>query len=32
MAAALVWGLPFATLIALVLIPCLYAIPDDITL
>lgn len=32
MAQALVWGLTFATLITLVLIPCLYAILDDITL
>lgn len=32
MAAALVWGLTFATLITLVLIPCLYAILDDVTL
>jgi len=32
MAQALVWGLTFATVITLVLIPCLYAILDDITL
>lgn len=32
MAQALVWGLTFATLITLVLIPCLYAILDDLTL
>ena len=29
MAQAIVWGLTFATLITLVLIPCLYAILDD---
>jgi multidrug efflux pump subunit AcrB len=32
MAQALVWGLTFATSITLVLIPCLYAILDDVTL
>lgn len=32
MAQALVWGLTFATTITLVLIPCLYAILDDVTL
>jgi multidrug efflux pump subunit AcrB len=32
MAQALVWGLTFATLISLVLIPCLYSILDDIIL
>jgi multidrug efflux pump subunit AcrB len=32
MAQALVWGLTFATLITLVLIPSLYAILDDLTL
>ncbi len=30
MAQAIVWGLSFATLITLVLIPCLYAILDDL--
>jgi multidrug efflux pump subunit AcrB len=30
MAQAIVWGLTFATLITLVLIPCLYAILDDL--
>jgi multidrug efflux pump subunit AcrB len=30
MAQAIVWGLSFATLITLVLIPCLYAVLDDI--
>lgn len=29
---AIVWGLSFATLLTLVLIPCVYAIMDDITL
>lgn len=32
MAKALVWGLSFATLITLILIPCLYAILDDLAL
>ena len=32
MAQAIVFGLTFATLITLVLIPCLYAILDDLTL
>lgn len=32
MAQAIVWGLTFATLITLVLIPCLYAILDDLLL
>jgi multidrug efflux pump subunit AcrB len=32
MAQAIVWGLTFATLITLVLIPCLYAILDDLML
>jgi multidrug efflux pump subunit AcrB len=32
MAQALVWGLTFATMITLVLIPCLYAILDDLVL
>jgi multidrug efflux pump subunit AcrB len=32
MAQALVWGLSFATMITLVLIPCLYAILDDFVL
>ena len=32
MAQAIVWGLTFATLITLVLIPCLYAILDDFNL
>jgi multidrug efflux pump subunit AcrB len=32
MAQALVWGLTFATLITLILIPCLYAILDDVKL
>ncbi|MGA0110707.1 MAG: efflux RND transporter permease subunit [Chthoniobacterales bacterium] len=32
MAQAIVWGLSFATLITLVLIPCLYAILDDLML
>jgi len=32
MAQALVWGLTFATMITLILIPCLYAIVDDVTL
>jgi multidrug efflux pump subunit AcrB len=32
MAQALVWGLVFATMISLVLIPCLYAIVDDAVL
>jgi multidrug efflux pump subunit AcrB len=32
MAQALVWGLTFATMITLILIPCLYAILDDVTL
>lgn len=31
-AMAIVWGLSFATLLTLVLIPCVYAIIDDITL
>ncbi len=31
-ALAIVWGLSFATLLTLVLIPCIYAIMDDITL
>lgn len=30
MAQALVWGLSFATLITLILVPCLYAILDDV--
>jgi len=30
MAQAIVWGLTFATLITLVLIPCLFAILDDL--
>jgi multidrug efflux pump subunit AcrB len=31
-AMAIVWGLSFATLLTLILIPCVYAIMDDITL
>ena len=32
MAQAIIWGLTFATLITLVLIPALYAILDDLNL
>ncbi len=32
MAQALVWGLVFATMITLILIPCLYAMVDDVIL
>ena len=30
MAISLVWGLSFATVLTLILIPCLYAIADDV--
>ena len=32
MALAICWGLLFATVLTLIMIPCIYAIVDDITL